>query len=64
MNINISPLFSVFLLSIFLSGCAIFGEPTEIDETLGRSDKEIVKAAEIFSANKDWQRTIEFLGKS
>ena len=52
MNINISPLFSVLLLTIFLSGCAIFGEPTEIDETLGRSDREIVKAAEIFSANK------------
>ena len=64
MNINISPLFSIFLLSIFLSGCAIFGEPTEIDETLGRSDREIVKDAEIFSANKDWQRTIEFLEKA
>ena len=28
------------------------------------ADKEIVKAAEIFSANKDWQRTIEFLEKA
>jgi len=64
MNTNIPTLFTSFFLSILVSGCFIFGEPTEFDETLGQTDREIVRAAEIFSANKDWQRTIEFLEKA
>ena len=52
MNINILQLLATFLLSMIISGCVIFGEPTEFDETLGRTDKEIVRAAEIFSGNK------------
>ena len=64
MNINILQLLATFLLSMIIFGCVIFGEPTEFDETLGRTDKEIVRAAEIFSSNKDWQRAIEFLEKA
>lgn len=64
MNINISAIFSIFLFSFFLSGCFFYGDTKEFDETLGRSDREIVKAAEIYSANKDWQKTIEFLEKA
>ena len=64
MNINISSILTSLLLSLILSGCFIFGEPTEFDETLGRTDAEIVRAAEVFSANKDWVRTIEYLEKA
>jgi hypothetical protein len=50
MNINISSVLTSLLLSLIISGCAIFGEPTEYDETLGRTDAEIIIAAEVFSA--------------
>ena len=60
MNINISSVLTSLLLSLILSGCFIFGEPTEFDETIGRTDAEIVRGAEVFSANKDWQRSIEW----
>jgi len=64
MNINISSVLTSLLLSLILSGCIIFGEPTEFDETTGRTDAEIVRGAEVFSANKDWQRSIEWLEKA
>ena len=64
MNINISSVLTSLLLSMILSGCFIFGEPTEFDETLGRTDAEIVRSAEVFSANKDWQKSIEWLEKA
>ena len=64
MNINISSVLTSLLLSLIISGCAIFGEPTEYDETLGRTDAEIIIAAEVFSANKDWQRAIDYLEKA
>jgi outer membrane protein assembly factor BamD len=64
MNTNISALITSFLLSILASSCFIFGEPTDIDETLGRTDRQIVMDAEVFAANKDWQKTIDFLEKA
>tara|TARA_B110000503_G_scaffold92389_1_gene139338 strand:- start:592 stop:1374 length:783 start_codon:yes stop_codon:yes gene_type:complete len=52
------------MLSALLSGCFIFGEPTEFDETQGKSDQWIIQQAELFSANKDWAKSIDYLEKA
>jgi len=48
-----------FIITILLSSCAIFGEPTEIDETTGLSDVEVLDKAEGYARNKDWPKAIE-----
>jgi outer membrane protein assembly factor BamD len=53
-------LFSL-ILSVILSGCFIFGDPTDLDETEGRSDQWIINEAEFFSSSKDWTKAISFL---
>ena len=40
------------ILSVLLSGCFIFGEPTEFDETTGRSDLWILQQSENFAQNR------------
>jgi outer membrane protein assembly factor BamD len=55
-------LFSL-ILSAILSGCFIFGDPTELDETEGRSDQWIINEAEYFSSSNDWPKAIAFLEK-
>ena len=47
-------LFSL-ILSALLSGCFIFGDPTELDETRGRSDHWIINEAEFFASSKTGQ---------
>jgi outer membrane protein assembly factor BamD len=49
----------MFIVSILLSSCAIFGDPTDFDETTGLTDYEVLQKAENYSANKDWQKSIE-----
>ena len=53
-------LFSL-ILSVILSGCFIFGEPEELDETAGQSDAWIIGEAEFFAASKDWTKVIAYL---
>ena len=53
-------LFSV-ILSVLLSGCFIFGDPEEFDETEGRNDVWIINEAAFFSDSKDWQKAITYL---
>ena len=53
-------LFSL-ILSVILSGCFIFGEPEEFDETAGQSDAWIISEAEFFAASKDWTKVIAYL---
>jgi len=48
----------IISLSFFLSSCAIFGDPTEIDETLGLNDYEVLQKAESVQNAKDWPRAI------
>ena len=55
-------LFSL-ILSVMLSGCFIFGDPTELDETEGRSEQWIINEAEYFASSKDWTKAIAFLEK-
>ena len=60
MQNNIIFKFSLIIsLSIFLSACAIFGDPTEIDETTGLTDYEVLKKAENVQNAKDWPRVIK-----
>ena len=52
------------ILSALLSGCFIFGEPTEFDETKGRSDLWILQQSENFAQSKDWIKTIDYLERA
>ncbi len=52
------------ILSALLSGCFIFGEPTEFDETKGRSDLWILQRAENYAENQDWIKTVDYLERA
>jgi outer membrane protein assembly factor BamD len=52
------------MLSVLLSGCFIFGAPTEFDETAGKSDQWIMREAEILATNSDWKKAIDYLEKA
>ena len=45
-NKYILPLLSVWLLTLFLQGCAIFGTPTDLDDTKGWQADRIYQAGE------------------
>ena len=49
------------ILSVLLSGCFIFGEPTEFDETQGQSDSWIINEADFFAGSKNWTKVIAYL---
>lgn len=53
----------VFILSALLTGCVIFGEPIEYDETLGRTPAWVLNKAQIYSENKNWPQAIDVLEK-
>ena len=50
---------NILIIAILLSSCAIFGDPTEIDETSGLSDYEALEKAIIIQNAKDWPRVIK-----
>jgi len=54
---------TLFVATIFLSGCFIFGEPTEFDETSGQSPEWIFDQANIFLDSKDYRKTVDYLEK-
>ena len=58
-KISLIKLFIIISLSIYLSSCAIFGDPVEIDETTGLSDYEVLVLAETYTNNNDWQRGVK-----
>jgi outer membrane protein assembly factor BamD len=59
----ILPLLSVLLLSLFLSGCAIFGAPTELDETKGWQADRIYEAGAEKLRDKDYDKAIVYFQK-
>jgi len=63
-SIMISKIFLIISLSILLSSCAIFGDPTEVDETTGLTDYEVLQKAENIQNVKDWQRVISIYEKA
>jgi outer membrane protein assembly factor BamD len=51
------------ILVLFLSGCAIFGDPTEIDETKGWSVQKLYTEASTAMRDKDYDKAIQYYGK-
>src|SRR6056300_1056608 len=51
---------TLFISTLFLAGCFIFGEPTEFDETLGQSPEWIFEKAEGLSSQRDFRKSIDF----
>jgi outer membrane protein assembly factor BamD len=51
------------ILSALLTGCFIFGDPVEFDETLGQSPSWVLARAELYAETNDWQQTIQILEK-
>jgi outer membrane protein assembly factor BamD len=49
-----------FIAILFLNGCAIFGSPTEIDETKGWSVQKINSAAEETMRDKNYDKAIKY----
>jgi len=54
---------TLFISSIFLTSCFIFGEPTEFDETTGQKPEWIFSNAEKFSDQRDFRKAIDYLEK-
>jgi outer membrane protein assembly factor BamD len=54
----------IFIITILLSSCAIFGDPTEIDETTGLTDYEVLQKAKQAEFVKDWPRAISVYEKA
>lgn len=55
---------SILIITILVSSCAIFGEPTEVDETTGLTDYEAFEKAKIAEQSKDWSRAITVYEKA
>lgn len=59
----ILPLLSVVLLTFFLQGCAIFGAPTDLDDTKGWQADRIFQAGEERMAESDYDKAIGYFQK-
>lgn len=53
-------LIAAILLTAWLTGCAIFGAPTELDETKGWTVQHIYEAAEASMHDKDYEKAIKY----
>jgi outer membrane protein assembly factor BamD len=51
----------IALYAVFLSGCAIFGDPTEIDETKGWSAQKIYSEASVAIKDHDYDKAVKYL---
>jgi len=49
---------NTLIITILLSSCALFGDPTEIDETSGLTDYEVMEKVKDAELVKDWPRVI------
>lgn len=53
----------IFVMALFLNGCAIFGDPTELDETKGWSPKRIYEEASAKMRDQDYETAIRYFEK-
>jgi len=53
----------VVIMMLFLESCAIFGPPTELDDTKGMSPDKIYVLASEKMTDKDYQKAIDYLKK-
>ena len=56
-------LISILILTFLLSGCFIFGDPVEFDETTGQTPQWILSRGEAYASNSDWPAAIRVLEK-
>ena len=52
-----------FILVLLLSGCAIFGDPTEFDETKGWNVDRLYNEAEALMRSRDYEKAIDYFQK-
>ena len=50
----------VLIIVLLLTGCAIFGDPTEIDETKGWSVQRLNAEAETSMRDRDYDKAIKY----
>jgi len=60
---RILPLLFVGLLALFMQACAIFGNPTELDDTKGWQAERIYQVGEENMQNKDYDKAIGYFQK-
>jgi outer membrane protein assembly factor BamD len=53
----------ILVFALLMNGCAIFGDPTEVDETRGWSAERIYEEASIKMRDKDFDTAIKYFGK-
>ena len=53
----------VVIMMLFLESCAIFGPPTELDDTRGLSAERIYEKASEKMTDRDYKKTVEYLKK-
>ncbi|MFT6067629.1 MAG: outer membrane protein assembly factor BamD [Methylophilaceae bacterium] len=51
------------LISTFLNGCALFGDPTELDDTKGWQAQRIYEAGELAMADRDYDKALGYFKK-
>ena len=54
---------TVVIMMLFLESCAIFGPPTELDDTKGLSAERIYEKASERMASNDYKKAVEYLKK-
>jgi outer membrane protein assembly factor BamD len=57
---RILPLIFVLISALLLNGCAIFGAPTELDETKGWQAERIYQAGETSMQDKDYDKALKY----
>lgn len=60
---RILPLLSIGLLALFMQACAIFGDPTELDDTKGWQAERIYQEGEAKMIDKDYDKAIGYFQK-
>ena len=53
----------VVIMMLFLGSCAIFGPPTELDDTKGMSAERIYEKASERMTDRDYKKSVEYLKK-
>jgi outer membrane protein assembly factor BamD len=53
----------ILVFAFLINGCAIFGEPTEFDDTKGMSAERIYQLASDKMRDKDYEKAIVYFGK-
>jgi outer membrane protein assembly factor BamD len=56
-------LISILISTLFLNGCAIFGDPTPLDDTKGWSAQRIYEAASEKMRDKDYDKAVNYFEK-